>query len=200
MSEDAIPETSVEDIILRTQRVSCADNRIDISIPREIPNHVNHCLLGKIMSLRSFYMPVVLEIVTKAWNPSRPIQVKKVERNIFVFMFEHEADMALAYKRRPWTIRGAHLILKVWNPELTWQEIDFSSSTFWVQVHGLPPSWHQKEYLEQVGSKAGKVLEVDFIGEPRIHWQRFVRIRVNVEVTSPLCPGIFLPRKNLSDI
>jgi hypothetical protein len=77
------------------------------------------------MSLRSFYMPVVLEIVTKAWNPSRPIQVKKVERNIFVFMFEHEVDMTLACQRRSWTIRGAHLILKVWNPELTWQEIDF---------------------------------------------------------------------------
>jgi hypothetical protein len=117
-----------------------------------------------------------------------------------MFSFEHEADLSLAYKRRPWTIRGAHLNLKMWNPELSWQEIDFSRSSFWVQIHGLPPSWYCKEYIEKIGGVAGQVLEVDLIGEPRIQWQRFVRCRINIDLNAPLSSGIFLPRNNLSDI
>uniref|UniRef100_A0A2N9EZP9 Reverse transcriptase domain-containing protein n=1 Tax=Fagus sylvatica TaxID=28930 RepID=A0A2N9EZP9_FAGSY len=129
-------------------------------------------LIGKLISNRNFHAPVILEIVSKAWNPSRLIHVRKVDRNIFMFSFEHEADLSLAYKRRPWTIRGAHLNLKMWNPELSWQEIDFSRSSFWVPIHGLPPSWYCKEYIEKIGGVAGQVLEVDLIGEPRIQWQR----------------------------
>ena len=91
-----------------------------------------------------------------------------------MFIFEHEADLVLAFNRRPWTLRGAHLNLKMWNPDLSWKEIDFSLSAFWVQVHGLPPSWFNKEYVELIGGKVGSVLEVDIIAEPKILWRRFV--------------------------
>lgn len=89
-----------------------------------------------------------------------------------MFIFEHEADLVLAFNRRPRTLRGAHLNLKMWNPDLSWKEIDFSLSAFWVQVHGLPPSWFNKEYVELLGGKVGSVLEVDIIAEPKILWRR----------------------------
>jgi hypothetical protein len=38
------------------------------------------------------------------------------------------------------------------------------------------------------------------VGEPRIQWQRFVRIRVDIDLTSPLSPGFFLPRYNHQDL
>ena len=44
---------------------------------------------------------------------------------MFVFTFEHVADRDLAFSRRPWTIRGAHLILKIWNQNLSYSEVDF---------------------------------------------------------------------------
>ncbi len=88
----------------------------------------------------------------------------------------------------------------MWNPELSWKEIGFSLSAFWVQVHGLPPSWFNKEYVELIRGKVGRVLEVDLIVEPRILWQRFVRCRINIDITTPLCPGMFLPRKDRNDI
>ena len=196
MNSQEIPIPSVEDITHRTHKVSYADNRLDIVLPQCNTNAQNLMLIGKIFFHRNFYAQVILEIVLKAWRPSRPVQVKKVERNIFMFTFENEADLTLAFNRRPWTIRGAHLNLKMWNLELSWKEIGFSLSAFWVQVHGLPPSWFNKEYVELIGGKVGRVLEVDLIAKPRILWQRFVCCRINIDITTLLWLGMFLPRKD----
>ena len=117
-----------------------------------------------------------------------------------MFTFQHEADLNLVFRRRPWTLRGSHLNLKVWNPELNWNEVDFSVSTFWIQVHGLPSLWQNKSNLLRIGNKVGKVLEVDFSGEAHSRWYRFVRIRVEVDISVPLKPGMFLPRNELDDV
>uniref|UniRef100_A0A2N9FEW4 CCHC-type domain-containing protein n=1 Tax=Fagus sylvatica TaxID=28930 RepID=A0A2N9FEW4_FAGSY len=160
----------------------------------------NLLLIGKIISRRNFHALVLHDIVKKAWNPSRHISVRKVDRSSFVFSFEHETDRALAYNRRPWTIRGAHLVLKIWSPDLALTEIDFTSSMFWIQVHGLPLIWCNKENIKLVGSKAGAMVEVEFSETTNGMWQRHTRVRVNVNVNNPLCPGIFLPRHERTDI
>uniref|UniRef100_A0A2N9I5P8 Reverse transcriptase domain-containing protein n=1 Tax=Fagus sylvatica TaxID=28930 RepID=A0A2N9I5P8_FAGSY len=157
-------------------------------------------LIEKIITMRSFNHSVVRDIVTKAWNLSFPISVMKMDRNVFLFSFQHEVDLNLVFRCRPWTLRGAHLILKVWKPELNWNEVDFSTSTFWIQVHGLPFLWQNKPNLSRIGSKAGKVIEVDFVGDSPPRWHKLVRLRVEVDITVPLKPGMFFPRKELSDV
>ena len=102
-----------------------------------------------------------------------------------------------AYRRRPWSIRCGHLVLKQWNPSLTWQEVPFTTSTLWVQVHGLPELWRSTENLRLIGGKVGSVVEVDLAGDGGRTWKRFIRIQIEVEVHRPLLPGIFLPRNDL---
>jgi hypothetical protein len=200
MEPDNIPVTTVEELTHRTQHVSCADNRLELCQPQNIPSQTNFLLLGKIISPKTFHSPIILEIVSRAWNLARPIKVKKVDRNLFAFSFVHEADFQLVFNRIPWTIRGAHLNLKVWNPNLAWQEIDFSNSPFWVQDHGIPLAWMNKDFIESIGRNVGQVLEVDFIGEPQMLWKRFVRVRINMNINAPFCLGIFLPRPGLKDL
>jgi hypothetical protein len=117
-----------------------------------------------------------------------------------MFTFGHEVDRQLAFNRRPWTIKGAHLVLKTWPPKLTWQEVTFTSSTFWVQIHGLPRLWLHSDNLLSIRQLVGRVLEVDLVAEPIPQWRKFVRIRIEIEISNPLKPGIFLPRPRLQDV
>nr|POE97432.1 hypothetical protein CFP56_05427 [Quercus suber] len=68
--------------------------------------------------------------------------------------------MKNTYRRRPWSIKGGHLVLKEWNPSLAWQEINFKSSVLWVQVHGLPELWGSTNNLRLLSEKARKVVEL----------------------------------------
>ncbi len=91
-------------------------------------------------------------------------------------------------------------MLKIWSPDLAISEIDFTSSAFWIQVHGLPPSWYNKGNITLVGAKAGSVVDTEISEASGGLWQRFARVRVNINVNNPLCPRVFLPRNERNDI
>ena len=92
------------------------------------------------------------------------------------------------------------LMLKRQKPDLTWKEVDFSSSTFWVQVHGLPSLWHDKANLLKISAKVGFVLDVDLVGDSPLVWHNFTHLRIEIDLSASLTPGFFLPRKDLTDL
>ena len=143
---------------------------------------------------------MVKYVTVKAWKPVFPMEVKRLSKEVFMFIFHHEVDLHKVYSRRPWSIRGGHLVLKRWSPKLTWQEVDFSTSSIWVQVHGLPPLWRTEDNLKRIGSRVGSVLEVDLTGESGGAWSKFIRLRVEVDIANPLSPGVFLLRPNIKDL
>ncbi|KAK9983825.1 hypothetical protein SO802_033350 [Lithocarpus litseifolius] len=122
-----------------------------------------------------------------AWKPTLGLEVKRLNKDTFLFSFQHEADLQKAFQRRPWSIRGGHLILKKWRPELSWHEVSFATSTFWVQVHGLPALWQSSDNLRKIGSKVGSVLEIEFAGSGGEVWRRFSRIQVEYEKLAEVC-------------
>ncbi|KAL0014282.1 hypothetical protein SO802_001351 [Lithocarpus litseifolius] len=190
----------VSDLIARTEKCSCLDACIELPPNQSATKAPSLILLGKLISCKALSPAIVSEVVNRAWRPTFQIQVKQVDKNVFTFCFHHETDLQNAFNRRPWSIRGGHLVLKQWSPSLAWQEVSFSSSTFWVQVHGLPELWKSPENIRKLGEKAGKVLEVDLVGESSGSWKRFIRVQVEVDILQPLMPGVFLPRGDLPTI
>ena len=74
-------------------------------------------LIGKILSKKFFPKALVKEILVKAWNLINDFEVAVVDKNVFVFSFNHEADVRRAWDRRPWLLQGEHLILQHFSPD-----------------------------------------------------------------------------------
>ncbi|KAF3951837.1 hypothetical protein CMV_022554 [Castanea mollissima] len=72
--------------------------------------------------------------------------------------------------------------------------MDFSTTVFWVQVHGLPLNRQSKENIFKIGGFLGRTLDVDLAGSKGGVWKNFVRVRVEVDVSCPLCTGFPLDR------
>lgn len=81
-----------------------------------------------------------------------------------------------------------------------WDEYDFSTSAFWTQVHGLPSAWMTEENLKCIGKTVGNVIEVDFDEGSKGRYCRFIRLRIEIDISRPLNPGFFLPRPGLNDL
>ena len=190
----------VSDLVARTEKSLCQENRIELPLNQNTNRPTDLVLLAKIIISKNISYNMVKDVTVKAWKPVFPMEVKRLSKEVFMFIFHHEVDLHKVYLRRPWSIRGGHLVLKRWSPKLTWQEVDFSTSSIWVQVHGLPPLWRTKDNLKRIGSRVGSVMEVDLTGEPGGTWSKFIRFRVEVDIANPLSPGVFLPRPNRKDL
>ena len=90
--------------------------------------------------------------------------------------------------------------MKRWRPDLSWLEVDFSTTSFWLQIHNLPFLWCTEDNIRKIGSTIGRVNDVDFTGDGAEPWKRFIRLNVDIPIDSPLIPGIFLPRPNRKDL
>nr|POE57495.1 uncharacterized protein CFP56_06561 [Quercus suber]POF24121.1 uncharacterized protein CFP56_77266 [Quercus suber] len=189
----------VSNLISHTEKVSCEEAKIELPPNQGPASSPNLILLAKLITNKDIGLAYVRDVVMKAWNPVYPLEVKRMDRDIFMFSFNHEVDAYRAYHRRPWSCKGGHLILKTWNLKVTWQEVDFSLLTFWVQVHGLPVVWNSEDNLRKIGLRLGKVIELDLVGDLGGTWKKFVRICVDIRLGKPLFLGLFLPHPNNTD-
>lgn len=136
--EETQNNTSMERIISKIENLGWKKGKINLEFNQESLFRSKFILVGKILSTKSFSQVVVKDIVTKAWNLMMEVEVSVLGRNVFPFSFNHEADVRRAWNRRPWSIKGEHLTLKNFRADLSLNEVDFSTTVFWVQVHGLP--------------------------------------------------------------
>ena len=114
-------------------------------------------LIGKLISSKNPNLTIVKDVVLKAWRLVYQLAVKRLDKDIYLFSFQHEADALKVFDRSPWFIHGGHLILKECNPNLSWQEVNFSKYTFWIQVHRLPSLWQSEPNLRNIRARAGTI-------------------------------------------
>ncbi|KAL5825065.1 hypothetical protein ACOSQ3_021128 [Xanthoceras sorbifolium] len=67
--------------------------------------------------------------------------------------------------------------------------MQFRMVDFWIQLHNIPLFCMTKEAGLQLGSKVGKVKDID-TGASGDCMGKFLRIRVNIDISQPLKRGI----------
>lgn len=58
----------------------------------------------------------------------------------------------------------------------------------WIQLHGLPLVTMTVDGGEKIGSSLGEVITVNVDGDG-IGWEKYIRIRVNMDITKPIPHG-----------
>nr|POF20283.1 hypothetical protein CFP56_48189 [Quercus suber] len=167
-------EDSVDTITSQAAKLNRLKCKISLKVVPTSNEGSKILLIGKILSSKAFSKSLVKEILIKAWNVINDIEVFAVDKNLFMFSFKHEADVKRAWDRRPWTVKGEHLVLKRFSPDISVSEVDFSFTKFWIQIHGLPLNWTRV-------------------------WSRNV-VKVEIDASYPLFQGFPLERDQLPDL
>lgn len=95
-------------------------------------------LVGKVMSNKQIRKNIVQSIIRQVWFTKDLVRVEELAPNIFLFSFKTASNIDRIWNKQPWSLNGSHLVLREWKLDLSFEEINFNLSTFWVQIHGLP--------------------------------------------------------------
>ncbi|KAK9287265.1 hypothetical protein L1049_015678 [Liquidambar formosana] len=89
-------------------------------------------------------------------------------------------DRICILELEPWSVMGALLVLQDWSPDLVLEEINFSSSSFWIQIHKLPPNRKTLANAMKIRTIAGSFFEVDTQLGNDLLWNNFLRVKVAI--------------------
>ncbi|KAK2966972.1 hypothetical protein RJ640_009542 [Escallonia rubra] len=146
-------------------------------------------LVVKAITTKTIPLKPLQNILLKAWKPLKGMKVQHIQGNIFSVTFNHEWDRKRIMVSRPWSIMSSHLVVRDWSSDRAIEELSFDYSPFWIRIFGLPPNQMMKINAEKIGAKIGKVLDIDFTSDGKISWNKFLRIQVELNITTPLHSG-----------
>lgn len=95
------------------------------------------------------------------WNHFELLILIDLGWDFFIAKFGKEENAIKALHQGPWFLFGNFLLVRKWKPKFVPQEVTLSFTAIWVRLLQLPTELYDKEILEKVGRKLGKLLKID---------------------------------------
>jgi hypothetical protein len=108
--------------------------------------------------------------------------------NKLVFIFEDEADQERVMLGEPWVYDKSLVVFQRIEEREAIEEVTFTETSFWVQLHDIPVRRMNEEVARILGSSLGRIAQVAG-GTTAANGGQAMRIRVSIDITKPLCRG-----------
>ncbi|KAK3013668.1 hypothetical protein RJ639_008539 [Escallonia herrerae] len=189
----------INNLIQQTNRLTCSLEPLELEIDPRFPETLTSLtIVGRVISDKPLNKAVVRNILSKAWFSPSGIKIKEQD-NRLLFTFQNENDYHKVLNNRPWTVMGSHLAIREWPPDVALQEVNLTTSPFWVRVYGLPPNRMTSNNAVTIGKQIGGLVQIERSRNGNIRESGFMRLRVEIELEKPLPKGFALKREGKED-
>ncbi|XP_030970995.1 uncharacterized protein At4g02000-like [Quercus lobata] len=97
-------------------------------------------------------------------------------------------------QQEPWSFDKHLVVLQRFSQDTSLENLKLQESTFWIQVHNIPPNYLDRETAKEISTTAGQVVSTKDNAESG--GEGFIRVRVVVDVTQPICRGRVVTLEN----
>ncbi|KAJ4844986.1 hypothetical protein Tsubulata_038252 [Turnera subulata] len=148
-----------------------------------------HVLVGKLVTSKAMSHHLLKMFVSCIWNLQGALEVKGLERNVFLLSFQFSEDRSKALHGGQWVVNGSLLLVREWGPKATLAEVDLSTADFWVLAHGLLLEQLTIENAACIAGMLEELVGVDLTLRNRVCRSNILKFKVRMNVDLPLCPG-----------
>lgn len=115
-----------------------------------------------------------------------------------LFTFDDKSEIEKVLAAEPWSFDKRLMVLEWYDKETDIGEMEFRKVTFWVQVHDLPIRFQRRRIAEQLCEAIGEVN----VGTNKVETEgdNFMRVRVTIDISQPLCRGHVISLDNGKDL
>ncbi|XP_073309825.1 uncharacterized protein [Primulina huaijiensis] len=170
-------------------KISSYDSGETISIPSDLAAYGKHrldfCLVCKVFSSKAVNRETFHVHMPRMLQSKKSMQIEVIGENTFLLDFASEIDRRHALLDGPWHFFKDMAIFKAPEGLQKTSDLVFDEIPMWVQCHNVPLAFMHSAIIRNLGSRIGRVLEVDE-GEEGKCSGRHARIRVSLNINHPL--------------
>ena len=98
-------------------------------------------IAAKFLTFRFLQMEAVARTFKQLWRTNRRFRIRNRGNNTILFVFESLDGVDKILKSRPWSFDKHLIVMQRYLGDVPVQEISFTKTPFWVQVHNIPVSF-----------------------------------------------------------
>lgn len=143
----------------------------------------------KLLTKRTLNIDAIAKTFTPIWHSRNGFRVHNLGDQKVLFVFDNKVELDKVIRSEPWTF-DKHLIVMErydYDSNSSIDDLTPDKTTFWVQVHGLPIKFMNVKAVKKICEVLGKVIPTANPNESE--GGNFIRVRVSMDVTGPLCRG-----------
>ena len=145
-------------------------------------------LIGKFFTKRRVNLESMTRVLKMVWKTEKTFEASDLGENKVMFLFQTKDDMDRVLFLCPWSFDKYILVLHKLGRGEAVKDIKFDRYPFWIQIHGLPTMYQTKSVGWSIGATLGEVEKVD-ANEKGFCLGKFIRVRVLIDISIPLCRG-----------
>ncbi|KAK6140252.1 hypothetical protein DH2020_026050 [Rehmannia glutinosa] len=143
------------------------------------------CLVGKILSSRIINFDSIAAMFKRLWSPRHGLSCKPLGDNSILFQFRNRVDKQKVIAGSPWLFDKALLALSEVSGTQIGSQLEIKTCPFWIQVHNTPLGLMNRNFATTAANTIGSFIALDVDSEG-LAIGRFLRIRVNLDISKPL--------------
>ncbi|KAK9990738.1 hypothetical protein SO802_025723 [Lithocarpus litseifolius] len=177
----------MEDITKSWTKLSLSEkegDKLDLSKKKKSQGFV---LAAKFYTRRSVNLEAIAKTFRTLWHTKHRFEVSEVGDNRLLFAFKMVEDVEKVLLGEPWSFDRHIVVFQRYDTSTPIEELEFNKVSFWIQIHNLPYSLLTTDVAISLGEFIGKVFIPKDTAEMR--GGNFMRVRVNINISEPLCRG-----------
>ncbi|KAL0007500.1 hypothetical protein SO802_009002 [Lithocarpus litseifolius] len=166
-----------------------------VNLTPEIENN-NRTLVAKLFTKRRVNIEALSRTLQSMWRSVQNFKVRDLGANTVLILFKNKADPSKILAQGPWSFDNYLIGLYKPKEEELVDDTTFTKASFWIQIHDLPLWRKNRANAEAIGTTLGTLEQVDISSTGECQG-RYIRVRVNIDISKPLCRGRFV---NVGDL
>nr|XP_023897161.1 uncharacterized protein LOC112009046 [Quercus suber] len=153
-----------------------------------------HAIAARFLTRRPLNIDAIAKTFTPLWRSKSGFRAKLIEDHVVLFSFDNKADVDRILSSEPWSFDKHGMVLARFDKETSVKALALTKVPFWVQVYDIPLRFRNREVAIQICEATGTILSSE--DSLDIDGGNFIRVRVQVDISQPLCRGRLI---NLED-
>ena len=147
---------------------------------------IEFIIASKFYTRRALNMKAIALTFMPLWRSENGFKVKNMGNHIVLFTFDNKQEVDSILSNEPWSFDKHLLVLQRYDKDTPIEDLKFSCTSFWVQVHDISVRFMNPKVAEGICSTVGTVIRKS---DTEVDGGSFMRVRVSMDVTRPLARG-----------